>query len=165
MSGVWGPPELAGATQPHGYYGTPGNFTVAGMSDPDTQLKFDVMNPAGGFATTPAAYARWLQWHELALQGASTPLPAGYVQRIKTLSASDYAVGWQASVIDGRAVLAHDGAENGFVVTAFVEQSGALAAFVTTNTSDVISREAASWVVDVEDSLVVTLAQPAQPTH
>ena len=58
MSGVWGPPALAGATQPHGYYGTPGNFTAAAMSDPDTQLWFDVINPAGGFATTPAADAR-----------------------------------------------------------------------------------------------------------
>ena len=165
MSGVWGPPALAGATQPHGYYGTPGNFTAAAMSDPDTQLWFDVINPAGGFATTPAADARWLQWHEKALQGASTPLPAGYVQRISTLAASDYAVGWQATVIDGRTVLAHDGAENGFVATAFVEQSGDLAAFVMTNTSDVVSREAASWVIDVENSLVVTLDQQARPAR
>ena len=53
VPGAWGPSDLTGATQPHGYYGTPGHFTVAAASDADTQLWFDVINPAGGFATTP----------------------------------------------------------------------------------------------------------------
>ncbi len=163
VAGTWGPPELSGATQPHGYYGTPGNLTVAAMSDADTQLWFDVINPAGGFATTPAAYAKWLQWHLLALQGRSTPLPAGYVQRIKAVAAGDYAVGWAGASVDGRAVIAHDGAENGFVAEAVVDQSGTAASFVMTNTSDVTTENAASWVIDVQQGLVVALEREAQP--
>lgn len=163
VSGTWGPPELTGTTQPHGYYGTPGHLAAAPPSDADTQLWFDVVNPAGGFATTPAAYARWLQWHLQALQGKPTPLPAGYVQRLRALAAGDYAVGWLATSIGGRPVLAHNGAENGFVMEAVVEQSGASASFVMTNTSDVVSEGAASWVIDLQNALVTSMDAGAQP--
>ena len=165
VPGAWGPSDLTGPTQPHGYYGTPGNLQAAEASDADTQRWFDVINPAGGFATTPAAYARWLQWHLKALRGAQTPLPAGYVQRLHDLAAGDYAVGWAAIAIDGRAVLAHDGAEYGFVAEAAIDQSGAAGAFVMTNTSDVTSRGGDSWVIDVQNGLVVTLERQAQAAH
>lgn len=165
VPGSWGPPELSGATQPHGYYGTPGQLAAAEPSTPDAQLWFDVINPAGGFATTPAAYARWLQWHLLALKGQATPLPAGYVQRLRSLAANDYALGWQSVQFDGRVVLVHDGAEYGFVAESAIDQSGATGAFVMTNTSDVYTREGQSWVIDVIGQLVIALARDAQPGH
>jgi CubicO group peptidase (beta-lactamase class C family) len=165
IAGVWGAPERAGAAQPHGYWGTPGHFTANALLDDDTQVWFDVINPAGGFACTPAAYAKWLQWHLQALKGATTPLPAGYVQRLKSLATGDYAVGWLAVDVGGRVVLAHNGAIDGFIAEAAVDVTGTTASFVMTNTSDLDTATTGSWVVAELNTLVLALEAEAQPTH
>ena len=165
IAGVWGAPDRAGATQPHGYWGAPGHFTPDTPLDADTQAWFDVINPAGGFACTPATYAKWLQWHLRALAGPSTPLPAGYVQRLKALATGGYAVGWLAADVGDRVVLAHDGALNGFVAEAVVDVSGNAASFVMTNTSDLDTTTTDSWVIAELNALVLGLEADGQPTH
>ena len=163
VPGAWGAPDRSGATQPHGYYGTVGHLSVEQAADADTQAWFDVINPAGGFSTTPAAYARWLQWHLRALQGQSTPLPAGYVQRLHALALGDYAVGWVAMAGGGHVMLVHDGALNGFIDEAAIEQSGQSASFAMTNTSDLADDDTTgSWVVGVLNALVVDLDKDAR---
>lgn len=67
----------------------------------------DTIAPAGLFATTPSAYAGWLRWHLRALQGDSTPLPAGYVRRLRELAPGGYALGWTGAMRNGRPVLRH----------------------------------------------------------
>jgi CubicO group peptidase (beta-lactamase class C family) len=165
IAGVWGAPDRAVATQAHGYWGTPGHVTPDVPFDADTQAWFDVINPAGGFATTPATYAKWLQWHLQALQGATTPLPAGYVQRLKTLATGDYGLGWIAADVGGRVVLAHNGALNGFIAEAAVDQSGRAASFVMTNTSDLDTATTDSWVIAELNDLVLALEADGQPGH
>lgn len=165
VTGAWGAPDLAGAAQPHGYWGQPGQLTADVPYDADTQAWFDVINPAGGFSTTPATYAKWLQWHLLALAGKTTPLPAGYVQRLKTLATGDYAVGWIAADVGGRTVLAHNGAIGGFIAEAAVDVSGTSASFVMTNTSDLNTTTTDSWVIPELNALVLGLEADAQPGH
>ena len=87
------------------------------------------------------------------------------MQRLHDLAAGDYAVGWFATAVDGRAVLAHNGAEYGFVAEAAIDQSGSVGAFVMTNTSDVVSHETDSWVIDTQNALVGTLERQAQAAH
>ncbi len=157
VAGRWGRPELAGAAQPHGYWGQPGRLTLAEPEDPDVQAWLDTLAPAGLFATTARAYATWLQWNLRALAGAATPLPAGYVQRLRALAAGDYAVGWAASTLAGRTVLVHDGAIEGFLADAVVEQDGSRAAFVLTNTSDLDVDDTDSWVIAELNALLVSL--------
>lgn len=163
VAGAWGAPDKSGATQPHGYWGMPGQLTVNVPYDADTQAWFDIIRPAGGFSATPAAYAKWLQWHVMALQGRSTPLPAGYVQRLKSLAVGDYAVGWEAASLNGHVVLAHDGAIDGFIVEAAIDVSGDAASFVMTNTSDLNTAVDDSWVMDVQNALVGGLDADGQP--
>lgn len=67
----------------------------------------DAITPASLFATTPSTYAGWLRWHLRALQGDSTPLPAGYVHRLRDLAPGGYALGWTGAMRNGRPVLRH----------------------------------------------------------
>jgi hypothetical protein len=69
-----------------------------------------------------------------ALRGDATPLAGGYLQRIKSLETGDYALGWIASELDGRAVLVHDGEWRGFTSLLVVDLQGRSASFGFTNT-------------------------------
>ena len=158
LVGHWGRPELLGATQPHGYWGDPGQLTVAAPEDVDLQDWLDTLAPAGLWATTPQSYGQWLQWHLVALRGGTTPLPASYVQRLKAAKTGDYVMGWQATLVDNRPVFAHDGAIEGFLALAAVEADGSVASFVMSNTSDLDSHSGEeSWVIAELNALVVSL--------
>ncbi|WP_432726581.1 serine hydrolase domain-containing protein [Variovorax sp. W6] len=94
--------ELA---HPLGIAGTWREADARGPSSPQAWL--DAIMPAGRFATTASTYAGWLRWHLRALQGDSTPLPFGYVERLRGLSPGSYALGWTGALVQGRPVLRH----------------------------------------------------------
>jgi D-alanyl-D-alanine carboxypeptidase len=113
----------------------PGKLTPAPARLTDVDAVEQLMATAsGGFSVTPQGYARWLRWHLLALQGQSTPLPAAYVARLKTLEPGGYELGWAGLKINGATVLVHEGAFVGFWSLAWVDQQGRHASFGLTNT-------------------------------
>lgn len=94
--------ELA---RPLGIAGTWREADARGRASPQAWL--DAIMPAGRFATTASTYASWLRWHLRALQGDETPLPFGYVERLRGLSPGSYALGWTGALVQGRPVLRH----------------------------------------------------------
>ena len=158
ITGRWGRPELVGATQTHSYWGRPGHLTLTAPEQPDIQPWLDTIAPAGLFATTAHGYATWLQWHLRALKGEATPLPTGYVQRLKAASPGQYVVGWLVGQIDGSTVLAHAGAIDGFLAEAVIAQDGGDGSFMMTNTSDIeggVSSD--SWAMSTLDATLFRL--------
>jgi CubicO group peptidase (beta-lactamase class C family) len=137
----WLPADEAANDRPAGHAGDPGQPGQAGslaVLPPDDSLRArwaEVLRPAGvDAAATPDAYARWLRWHLLALRGKATPLPEGYLRRLRGLAEGDYGLGWIALKLDGRPVLVHDGAYSGFCSLAVVDTAGRSASFAFTNT-------------------------------
>lgn len=158
IAGRWGRPERAGATQTHSYWGQPGQLTLSAPEQSDVQLWLDTLAPAGLFTTNAQGYATWLQWNLRALQGESTPLPKGYVQRLKAASPGQYALGWQVAQVDGRTILFHSGAIDGFLAEAVFAQDGGNGAFMMTNTSDVEAGASAdSWALSKLDATLLGL--------
>jgi CubicO group peptidase (beta-lactamase class C family) len=103
------------------------------LNDVD-QVEQLMATPSGGFSVTPQGYTRWLRWHLMALQGQSTPLPAAYVARLKSLNEGGYELGWGGLKVNGATVLAHEGAFAGFWSIAWVDQQGKNASFGLSNT-------------------------------
>ena len=150
VAGSWVRPELMAANQPLGHAGARGQLVVVPPPSSEEQPWVDaIFAPAGLFSTTSSAYSIWLHWHLLALQGQTTPLPAGYVQRLQQLAEGDYAVGWVGRVDPaGRPVLLHDGHWLGFMTLVVVDLAGHRASFGLTNTGD-IAADGSSWVLEV----------------
>ncbi|MBW8778736.1 MAG: beta-lactamase family protein [Burkholderiales bacterium] len=158
IAGSWGRPERTGPTQPHSYWGEPGHLAPTAPEDAQTQPWLDTLAPAGLFATTAQGYATWLQWQLRALNGQATPLPAGYVQRMKAATPGHYVLGWLVGRVDGRTVLAHSGAIDGFIAEAVIEQDGSDGAFMMTNTSDIEGGVSAnSWSLSTIDATLFGL--------
>jgi len=158
IAGSWGRPERTGSTQPRSYWGQPGHLTRTALEDAQTQPWLDTLAPAGLFSTTAQGYATWLQWQLRALNGQATPLPAGYVQRIQGATPGEYVLGWLVGQLDGRTVLAHSGAIDGFVAEAVIAQDGRDGAFMMSNTSDIEGGVSAnSWALSTIDSAVFGL--------
>ena len=152
----WLPRDEAVQDRPSGHAGAPGRLAVLPPEDSAQARWFEVLRPAGsGAAVTPDGYARWLRWHLLALQDRPTPLPRGYVQRLRGLAEDDYALGWYGLRADGRPVLAHDGVTPGFCSMAAVDRAGQRAAFAFTNTSG----ETDLWPLDRLNALLLDAAQ------
>ena len=161
VAGSWIRPELMAANQPLGHEGARGQLIVVPPFTAEEQQWFDVIAPAGLFSATPAAYSTWLHWHLLALQGQVTPLPGGYVQRLKQLAHGDYAVGWVATRRTGLPVLAHTGSWGGFMCEAVVDRAGQRASFSMTNT-DEVAADGSSWVLDVLDTQLIEMDRRAR---
>ncbi|MBB5205978.1 CubicO group peptidase (beta-lactamase class C family) [Inhella inkyongensis] len=94
----------------------------------------DAIKPSGDVWLTPAEYGLWLAEHQRALQGKAHALPAFYVQTLRTLRFSDYALGWQGGALNGRPYLVHAGAASGFMGAVILRQDGQRAHFALTNT-------------------------------
>lgn len=124
------------AQQPAGHQGAWGQLVPVTSSSADDARWLEVLRPAGpGLTLSPATCAGWVRWHLLALRGRPTPLAMGYLERIRGMATGDYALGWVATEIDGRAVLAHDGEYNGFSSLLVVDARGRSASFAFTNTA------------------------------
>ena len=131
----WLPADEAAKDRPSGHAGQPGHLTALPPEDGQRARWAEVLRPAGvDTAATPDAYARWLHWHLLALRGKATPLPEGYLRRLRGLAEGDYGLGWIALKLDGRPVLVHDGAYAGFCSLAVIDTAGRSASFAFTNT-------------------------------
>jgi CubicO group peptidase (beta-lactamase class C family) len=131
----WTSDDVSFTQRPVGHGGTAAKPTALVPLDADTARWLDVLRPGGvGTTITPASYATWVGWHLRALQGTATPLAASYVRRLQSLKAGDYALGWIATDVDGRPVLAHDGEYRGFSSMVAVDARGRSASFGFTNT-------------------------------
>lgn len=68
----------------------------------------------------------------------------------------DYALGWLTTSLNGKPVLAHTGAHNGFMTIAALERNGRRASFGLTNTADV-GADGASWVMSLLNTALIKL--------
>ena len=155
----WVPADEVVNDRPAGHAGPPGRLAVLPPEDGAQARWFEVLHPAGrDAAVTPDGYARWLHWHLLALQNRPTPLPSGYLQRLRGLAEDDYALGWYGLRVDGRPVLGHDGVVAGFSSIAAVDVAGQRAAFAFTNTSGTDDL----WPLDRLNALLLDVEQRLQ---
>lgn len=142
----WGPPQAA--DQPRGYVGdTPALLKATQPLPSELQIWWDVLLPSGDANLAVDGYGQWLRWHAEALRGRNTPLPAAYVSRVRTLKAGQYALGWLGSEVDGRAIIFHTGADQGFMAIVALAQDGNLALYGLTNTFG-WQADGSSWVLD-----------------
>lgn len=151
----WMQADEAAVDRPSGHTGAAGQSpAVVTPLTAEEALWSEVIRPAGlDLAIRPTAYARWVRWHLLALQGQATPLAPDYVQRLRLLDAGDYAMGWAAAELpDGRPVLAHSGEWGGFDSVAVIDQSGRSGSFAFTNI--VNNTDDGSWVFGVLNTLL-----------
>jgi len=149
IDGVWGLPEQVSENQPRGYAGAnKAQLAPVPLLAADEQVWQDVLRPAGAtFSLTPQMYSRWARWHLVALQGGATPLPSGYIARIRALNQGEYAVGWAGGlVVNGRKRITHTGSIGGFNALVEIYLDGGEAAFGLTNTSS--ADPASDWVIE-----------------
>jgi CubicO group peptidase (beta-lactamase class C family) len=136
------------ARQPVGHSGkAPASLLEIVGYPTDLRAWFDAIKPAGNASMPVASYGNWLRWHQLALQGKSTPLARSYVERISRLEAGQYALGWQGSAGQGQPLLVHSGADEGFMGLVLLAQNGERALFGLSNTLGT-SDNGTSWVLD-----------------
>jgi CubicO group peptidase (beta-lactamase class C family) len=105
---------------------------------PELQVWQDVLSQAaGGVFATVTGYAKWQQLHQQALGGESTPLPAAYVQRLRT-PVGDYVLGWEVGPLPDafkqKVCLHHGGIVEGFSVYSVIALDGQFAISAVTNT-------------------------------
>jgi len=156
----WTSADTRFTNRPVGHDGAKGKLAALAAEDADTSAWLDVLRPGGcGTTLTPGSYASWVRWHLRALRGETTPLASSYLQRIKVLKAGDYALGWIAADIDGRAVLAHDGEWRGFTSLLVVDEQGRSASFGMTNTE----ADDGAWALAVLNQAVLDVERALPP--
>jgi CubicO group peptidase (beta-lactamase class C family) len=157
----WTAADRTRVGQPAGHEGSKGKLVVAQPATAEEAVWLDVLQPAGEGLSMPAtSYANWLRAHLKALQGVSTPLAAGYVQRIKGLRGDTYAFGWYAAQLDGRPLLSHDGQIRGFTSLVALDIAGRSGSFVMANAE---STDAESWVMSTVNQTLVDLERSVPP--
>lgn len=157
---TWTAADTRFADRPAGHGGAKGKLTVMAPENAEDAPWFDMLRAAGcGTTMSPDSFATWVRWHLRALRGETTPLASGYLQRLKALKAGDYALGWIATDIDGRAVLAHDGEWRGFTSLLVIDAQGRSASFAFTNTA----ADDAGWVMAVLNQSVLDVERALPP--
>lgn len=161
MAVGWTSADTRYTNRPVGHGGAKGKLVALVPEDAETAAWLDVLRPGGeGTTITPDSYATWLRWHLRALRGEATPLAGGYLQRIRALKAGDYALGWIAADVDGRAVLAHDGEYRGFSSLVIVDLRGRSASFGITNTE----ADDGSWTLAVLTQALLDIERALPPS-
>ncbi len=147
LQGVWRSPVPSPTDLLWGHEGAAGGLAVVEATDEDraTQDWLDVLAPAGFWASTGAAFARWLRWHVLALRGERTPLPQAYANDLRAASDGRYVWGWQAVATPRRTLLTHNGAVPGFMSEVVMDRAGEFAVFGLSNTG-YTAEDGSSWV-------------------
>ncbi len=133
-----GLPPTAGLARQRGHVGALGAVQVFDGYPPELQVWQDVLSQAaGGVFATVTGYAKWQQLHQQALGGESTPLPAAYVQRLRT-PVGDYVLGWEVGPLPDafkqKVCLHHGGIIEGFSVYSVIALDGQFAISAFTNT-------------------------------
>ena len=156
MALQWSAPS--GIGQPQGHVGSNMPQTLQAFQPLPAvqQVWLDVLAPAGAARLTADAYAGWLRWHLQALKKRSTPLPVAYVSRLSQLAEGDYALGWIGGLLEGMPILAHNGADEGFMSIAALRRDGSRAAFGFTNTF-AFRDDGSSWVLDSFNRSLIAL--------
>ncbi len=137
-------PTSRTSVQPCGHEGAPPTLNVyvpsSEIIEADPWVR--VLAPSGNWVCTVDAYARWLRWHLLALQGASTPLPGGYLVRLQRLVPDAYAMGWACKQVGQERLLMHTGSNPGFMAEVALALSGRYAVSCFCNNED----DSSGWV-------------------
>lgn len=124
---------------------------------PELQAWVDAIKPSGDVWLNPSEFARWLGEHQRALQGKAHALPASYVQALRGIRPGDYALGWSGGAVNGKGMLFHTGASNGFMGMVVLRQDGQRAHFALTNTFGT-QPEPMDWVSKLLNDGLVRLA-------
>ncbi|MFG6486975.1 serine hydrolase domain-containing protein [Roseateles sp. BYS78W] len=161
MTVTWTLADATFVNRPVGHVGARGGLKPLPPEDADTAAWLDVLRASGqGTTISPDSYATWVRWHLRALRGEVTPLPSSYVQRLQALKAGDYALGWIAADIDGRAVLVHNGADRGFSSLLVVDTRGRSASFAFTNSE----ADDGAWVLSALNETLLAIERALPPT-
>lgn len=155
----WGQPS--NGDMPQGHVGpSPGALASVPPLAADVQRWNAVGRPGGADAQMSAeGCGRWLRAHLQGLQGRQTPLPAANLDRLRTLTLGDYALGWQAQRSGGRPMLTHSGISRGFLHMLGMSLDGQLGVFAATNTFGTDADGRASWSANLLNrSLAALLA-------
>ena len=161
MTVSWTSAATRYTNRPVGHDGAKGKLAPLAPEEADTADWLDVLRPGGeGTTLTPDSYATWVRWHLRALRGEATPLASGYVRRLQALKAGDYALGWIATDIDGRPVLAHNGEYRGFSSLVAIDLRGRSASFGFTNTS----ADDDSWALAVLNQTLLDMERALPPS-
>ncbi len=144
-----GLPTTAGLARQRGHVGALGAVQVFDGYPSELQVWQDVLSQAaGGVFATVTGYAKWQQLHQQALGGESTPLPAAYVQRLRT-PVGDYVLGWEVGPLPDafkqKVCLFHSGIVEGFTAYSVIALDGQFAIGTFTNTEAAGADE--DWVV------------------
>lgn len=151
----WGHPS--GDAQPQGNVGdSMALLKPWAPLPPEWQVWMDALGPSGSANLSTSGYSQWQRWHLQALQGRGTPLPAAYVARIKALKPTQYALGWMGGEVEGRALIFHTGADEGFMTIAGLTQDGKIGVFAMTNTFG-WRPDGSSWVMDSLNKVLLRL--------
>lgn len=141
--------------QPLGHVGNKGQLQTINPQDEQRLLIDNLISPAGSLCLTGTDYAKYLQWHLLALSGKNTPIPASYIEKLQHLGDNDYALGWQSTKLDNGIILNHLGETDGFKTLVFMDQRGSSAVFGITNTAEI--DESNPWVTSLLQDAVLKL--------
>lgn len=141
--------------QPLGHQGNKNQLRVIDPHDEQLLVIDDLIAPAGSLCLTGTGYAKYLQWHLLALNGKNTPIPASYIEKLQRTGGGDYVLGWQVTKLDEGIILSHLGETDGFKTLVFLDQRGTAAAFGITNTTE--GDENNLWVTRVLQDIVSAL--------
>ena len=156
----WTSADVSFKDRPVGHGGAKGRLAPLPPEEADVSLWLDVLRASGqGTTLAPDSYAAWVRWHLRALRGESTPLAGAYLRRLQALKAGDYALGWIAADIDGRAVLFHNGADRGFSSLVVIDAQGRSASFGITNTE----ADDGSWALAILNQALLDIERALPP--
>jgi len=156
-----GLPTRAGLAVQRGHVGTLGAVQVFDGYPPGLQVWLDVLSQAaGGVFATVTGYAKWQQLHQQALSGEPTPLPAAYVQRLRT-AVGDYVLGWEVGPLPDafkqKVCLYHGGEADGFTAYSVIALDGQFAISAFTNTEGQEGSQDPGWVVKLLTKAILDL--------
>lgn len=156
-----GLPTTAGLAVQRGHVGALDAVQVFDGYPPDLQDWLEVLSQAaGGVFATVTGYAKWQQLHQQALGGESTPLPAAYVQRLRT-PVDGYVLGWEVGPLPDafkqKVCLHHGGEADGFTAYSVIALDGQFAISAFTNTGGQEGSQDPGWVVKLLTKAIIDL--------
>jgi CubicO group peptidase (beta-lactamase class C family) len=146
-----GLPTTAGLAVQRGHVGRPGAVQFFEWNPPELEDWNEVLGEAaGGVFATVTGYAKWQQLHQQALSGEPTPLPAAYVQRLRT-PVGNYVLGWDVGPVPDAFIqnvcLSHGGTGDGFTAYSVIALDGQFAISAFTNTDAQEGSQPPDWTI------------------
>jgi len=156
-----GLPTTAGLAIQRGHVGSLGAVQFFEWNPPELEAWNEVLGEAaGGVFATVTGYAKWQQLHQQALSGEPTPLPAAYVQRLRT-PVGDYVLGWDVGPLPDafkqKVCLSHGGAGDGFNAYSVIALDGQFAISAFTNTDAQEGSQDPGWAMSLLTKAIIDL--------